>query len=214
MHTPHVRALILVGSLALLCVGNVSRAAASQWSGLYLGLFAGYDDASDAWTPDAASGAASLSPEGVIGGGLIGANFQYGLVVIGFEGDVMFADFTDVESCENATQDCSIDARLMGSLRARGGIAFDRLLLYATGGPAFRYAQATSSGPGGSSDSQTLGGWTIGIGAETSLSETVGVGLEYRHTDYGQADFALATGSSDVNFRTDEVTLRLTLHFD
>lgn len=183
-----------------------SAASATSWQGPYLGLFVGYDDANEAWS----TGSDELSPEGVLGGGLIGVNFGRNGFVFGVEADVMFVDFSDVEPCANPSDDCSLDGRLMGSLRARGGFALPRLLIYVTAGPAASYVRATSNAPGGGSDDQILVGWTFGGGIETPLGEHARLGLEYRHSDYGESEFAVAPGGARIDFATDEVTLRLT----
>jgi opacity protein-like surface antigen len=37
-------------------------------------------------------------------------------------------------------------------------------------------------------------GWTAGLGGETKISKSVGIGLDARYTDYGTHDFTLAAG--------------------
>jgi outer membrane immunogenic protein len=206
-------------SLAVLIFGfaGAHKAAAdvtAPWSGPYVGLFAGYDKANDAWRPDTTAGSPSLSPQGILGGGLVGGNFRFDAFLVGVEADLMFADFADAEPCDNAGADCSIDGRVMASLRARGGFIVDRALIYATGGPALSYVKATSSALGGTSDSQALVGWTLGAGVETALGEHLRVGFEYRHTDYGKADLNLSGVSDGIDFVTDEATLRLIMPLD
>ena len=191
-------------------------ASATSWSGPYIGAFIGYDDANNAWTPDSASGGPSLSPQGVLGGGLAGANFQFDRFVVGVEADLMFADFAAAEPCDATGADCSLDGRLMGSLRARGGLVLGpRMMIYATGGPAFSFVKASSTAFGGMSDSQTLGGWTEGIGVEFAVADSVWVGVEYRHSDYGASNFDLSPGvNTGIDFQTNEATLRLTVPLD
>jgi outer membrane immunogenic protein len=193
-------------TVALVLVA-VSLVASPVQAGPYLGLFAGYDDANEAW---ASQGGASLSPEGVVAGGYLGADWRFGVLVAGAEADLMFADMAETEPCDTTAFDCTLDGRVMGSLRARGGVTLRRALLYVTAGPALSYVRATANIPGGDSDSQILAGWTLGGGGEIAFGEQVRLGLEYRHTDYGESDFALGGADERIRFATDEVTLRLT----
>jgi outer membrane immunogenic protein len=120
------------------------------------------------------------------------------------------------------------------SLRARGGIAFDRVLVYATGGvawagvtteafysPGFVGAVAV---PGAfASDRQTLVGATVGGGVEVAVTNNVSFGVEYRYSDFGHETFNLGAvpfpagaGSavtSNVDLKTHEVTARLNFKF-
>ena len=117
------------------------------------------------------------------------------------------------------------------SVRARGGIAFDRWLVYVTGGAAWAgvrvdaaYAPATVGGVAVSgtfaSDGQALVGPTVGGGVEFAITNNVSLGVEYRYSDFGRETFnsgivpltASGTGSfttTSVDLRTHEVTARL-----
>jgi opacity protein-like surface antigen len=65
---------------------------------------------------------------------------------------------------------------------------------------------------GSPSNSQVLFGWTAGAGVEFRLDDTVRLGLEYRHSEYGDAD-ALTPNAQfrDFDLETDEVSVRLTI---
>lgn len=109
-------------------------------------------------------GTAGGDDNGVVLGGQIGYNYQIGSFVVGAEADIQWADF----NVENRVffaptgfppsfvpallgQD---DMEWFGTVRARAGVAFDRVLIYATGGFAY-------------SDNNT--GWTVGGGVEWAL---------------------------------------------
>ena len=57
------------------------------WTGLYLGLNAGYSGASITNSPSDGSGSGTSSVPGGIGGFQLGVNYQFGSVVAGFEAD-------------------------------------------------------------------------------------------------------------------------------
>ena len=97
--------------------------------------------------------------------------------------------------------------RWEGSARAIVGRAWDRLLVYGTGGVAF--AEVTMTGnfipsigaftsgraglypPSVGSDSQVLVGGTIGAGLAYMINKNWEIGGEYRYTRYQGADFGL-----------------------
>jgi outer membrane immunogenic protein len=101
---------------------------------------------------------------GFVVGAQIGYNFQTGSFVWSLEADIQWADIGDAEDVrlvpagapgtfvpgefENDLSDW------FGTVRARAGVAFDRVLVYATGGVAFTEDKA---------------GWTVGGGAEWAL---------------------------------------------
>src|SRR3984893_4533200 len=114
------------------------------WTGIYVGGQIGY-----AWARDNISVAGSdeinfvsSTSRGVIGGAHLGYNLQIGQWVAGIEGTV---DGTSLngnvigpgEGDEGeAVTGTTVDTRpnIQGSIRGLVGIAFDRVLIYATGG--------------------------------------------------------------------------------
>src|SRR3984957_1040482 len=93
-------------------------------------------------------------------------------------------------------------ARWQFSVRGNVGRAFDKWLVYGTGGLAItdvkmtgNYIATTNFGipfPASTgSDSQTLYGFTVGAGAAYAFAPNWDVGAEYRYSQYGGADFHL-----------------------
>jgi len=126
------------------------------------------------------------SREGFTGGGQIGYNWQLSPgngAVIGFEADAQYLDFG--RRARFATNAALINPTFVpingtlntidffGTVRGRLGYAFDRTLVYATGG--FAYATGTDDGArvgfqnfaGRRNDFKT--GWTVGGGIEYAL---------------------------------------------
>ncbi len=179
-----------------------------------------------------------------LGGGQIGFNWQTGPWVFGVEGDF---EGTNVKHDITLGADPGGGAFVAGdtfrfkndwqaSVRARGGIAFDRWLVYATGGVAWAGVKADAfispgfvgnvAVPGAfASDRHTLVGGTVGGGVEFALMDNVTLGVEYRYSDFGSETFNLgivpltAGGgvgpgvTSDVKLQTHEVTARLNFKF-
>jgi outer membrane immunogenic protein len=134
---------------------------AVTWSGLYGGVNGG-----GGWSAKTDF----LSPTGGFGGGQIGYNFQYGSVVFGIEGDFDASDIAD----KNQGQKSSLN--WFGSARGRLGYAFDRTLLYGTGG--FGYGRVKNDG---FAEIQT--GWVAGGGVEYKFSPSWSGKVEYLYYD-------------------------------
>src|SRR5215216_4355888 len=91
---------------------------------------------------------ASLSADAsnLASGAQIGFNAQFGSVVVGVEGDLAFADVSPRATFFSPLNDPSAfrqDMEWFGTVRARVGMAFEQVLIYATGGVAF--ADVTNS---------------------------------------------------------------------
>jgi outer membrane immunogenic protein len=173
------------------------------WSGFYLGGQVGY-----AWARDNGSinnpapgipglPAAIFLPftvdlNGVIGGAHVGYNLQINQWVVGLEGDV---DGTSLSKTQLVGAFppffqglVNPKATVQGSIRARLGIAFDRVLIYATGGAAFAdFTIAYNTRPLGGLDqiTSTRSGWTVGGGLDYAITNNWSIGAEYRYSDFG-----------------------------
>jgi outer membrane immunogenic protein len=158
----------------------------------------------------------SYQPEssGGVAGGQVGCNWQAAHNVIGFEVDgqwtslknsvnAAFAAFPNAgnPAFTNAAHTEHVSSKLpwLATFRARGGWAFDRLLVYATGGLAVGgiesetnvtfatfptlpvYNGATHIG----SDRFTRVGWVLGFGAEYAFAPRWSVKAEYLYIDLG-----------------------------
>jgi outer membrane immunogenic protein len=137
---------------------------AYNWSGFYIGLHAGYGWADG----DDDNGESS----GALVGGQMGANWQWDQFVLGAEVD---ASWVDLDSTD-----------WLASARLRAGLAWDRILLYGTGGVA--------------SDFDDGLGWVAGAGAEFLLTQNVTLGAEYLHYDVGDGDADVIRARVNVAF--------------
>ena len=134
-----------------------------SWTGFYLGVNSGYsfDDATRFTLSNGTgitatnTGIGTARPaefknnaDGFIAGGQFGANYQFksgsfggrGGVVIGFEADAAYLDNTRTGIYDGTASSVSAfrsSTGLLGTFRGRLGYAFDRFLLYGTGGVAY-----------------------------------------------------------------------------
>ncbi len=191
------------------------------WTGFYLGGQVGYawgTQRANVLLPSGTTIFNSYSAEGVIGGGHVGYNYQVNQWVLGIEGSVdgtsvsktfipgtVFpAPFPAAFGVTYATS-----SPIQGSIRGRLGVAWDRVLLYATGGVAFAGVEATYTTPfGAATQSATRVGWTVGGGVEYAVTNNWSVYAEYRYSDFGSysnnpvaafRDGVTVTGNSLVN---------------
>jgi outer membrane immunogenic protein len=192
----------------------------------------------------------------IIGGSQIGYNFQFGHVVIGVEGDIertsvrsdeeflgagtgtlvsfgagVTAD-TQLHIMRTAEQDWNASARL------RLGWAWNRVLIYATGGGVWSdltiYSRDIASttfndavlgfvghvrDTHASRDNGMVSGWTAGGGIEFAASDFITLALEYRHNAFDERDRDfhaqnnIFPGRSNVDLDTDQVLAKMNVNF-
>ena len=177
---------------------NAPSAPIYVWSGPYAGAFVGYNT-----TKFDQSGGADFDDSGFVGGVYGGYSFQSGSFVYGVEGDVGGSDISASGFNAAAGSPVEADTGVFGSLRARAGVAVDPFLVFATGGVA---ASRNELKLGGSSDSKTSVGFTLGAGVETKITDSVTTRLEYRYSDYGSQTYDL--GNTAVSSGFDEHSIR------
>jgi len=185
------------------------------WTGFYVGLNAGYGfggnknvtiGGSPLITGSQLAGSVPFAlgkeRDGFIGGAQIGYNWQAGAFVYGLEADFQGADIKKSASACDPVGGCasvltSVSTKLdwLGTVRARFGFAaFDRTLLYVTGGLAVGSSKLSGNinefaGAGNqfiaSASSNARAGYTIGAGAEYAFSQNWSAKLEYLYYDLG-----------------------------
>ncbi|MCC2096171.1 MAG: porin family protein [Hyphomicrobiales bacterium] len=156
-----------------------------NWSGFYVGANVGYGFGRSSWrSPVAGSASATPEPSDVFGGVQIGYNYQIGSIVLGIEGDLN-SGVRDTTLWSNPAFRARARTAYLGSIRARAGYAFDRALIYITGGFGFadwKYRTITFGTQVGGNNV----GWTLGAGFEYALTNNWSVKAEYLHYDFGK----------------------------
>jgi outer membrane immunogenic protein len=180
----------------------VYRPALYDWTGIYFGGNVGGGLLNDTISQATAAPATALTgnitnnPSGVIGGGQVGANYEFAPWVVGVEGSWSATNIGATNSVattvgggsfENATSSLQWVAAATG----RVGYAADSWLFYVKGGGAWmnvRYGQALVTG-GITGFTQTVtdtrSGFTAGAGIEYGLTENFSARLEYDFYDFG-----------------------------
>jgi outer membrane immunogenic protein len=195
-----------------------------SWTGFYLGVNAGKSWGDLSVTDvDGFAGAVgvpgrktNMEPDGFIGGGTVGYNWQRGMLVLGVEADLGYMGNSAQSRLTGTIRNTfvGIDDGLYGDVTARLGVTAGRALIYAKGGAAFfdgeSYFSTDSTNYISHTTTDTFVGWTLGGGVEYALSPSVSLKAEYQYFDFGSQGFTMSSKDGNVPLpRFDE---DLTMH--
>ena len=167
------------------------------WTGFYVGVNAGYG-----WNTNdddvVINGTAfEVDDEGgFVGGAQIGYNYQIGSFVVGLETDIQYADIGGDTTLPGLDSNDD-DDNWFGTVRGRAGYAFDRALIYATGGLA--YGKISN---GFSNSDDTNFGWTLGAGVEYAFTNNLTAKVEglYVNLEQDDDDVPNISGKDETEF--------------
>lgn len=158
-----------------------------SWTGFYLGGHLGYQ-----WGSTTLN---SSDPSGVAGGFQGGYSLQSGQFLVGLELDLTLS------GADGRFAPWLFVNPWFGTVRGRAGYALNNILFYGTGGFAYGNLRAEAFG---TTETQTLTGWTLGGGMEVGLTRNWSARVEYLFVDLGGEPFTLtgkANGLSSNVFR-------------
>jgi outer membrane immunogenic protein len=161
-----------------------------------------------------------VEDEGFTIGGHVGYNWQFGTFVAGLETDLAYTDVGRTGTIAvpagvlapvavglgTLTGDTGLD--FLGTVRGRVGLAFDRFMIYGTGGFAYGgvgnrleadFAGTAFDFTAGSDD--TRFGWTVGVGGEYAFANVV-LGVEYLHYELGNDTIRIGDTRINTDYRT------------
>jgi outer membrane immunogenic protein len=185
-------------------------AAVSNWSGFYIGGNVGYgwgngntDISPSVNGFNMTAVTVDSQPKGIIGGGQIGYNWQWGAIVSGFEADIQGSGVKGTtrtaltNSLGPTTALVGSELSWLGTLRGRFGVVVTPdLLLYGTGGLAYgKVSDSTNvtiadppfNDTWPASTQQTKSGWVAGAGVEWMFTRGWSAKAEYLHVDLGSS---------------------------
>ncbi len=168
------------------------KSAFKNWGGAYLGLNGGYAFGSSDWSVIGAS-TGHFNVSGFIIGATLGANFQFDAWVFGLEGDFDWSSLqgsSSVAGCAAVVAPivgtaCQTKSDWLSTARVRVGYAFDRFLVFATGGLALNDLIMTLPGLG-ITTRDVEAGWTAGAGFEYAFTDNWTAKVEYLYVDFGK----------------------------
>jgi opacity protein-like surface antigen len=178
-------------------------------------------------------GTGRVTPEaaGILAGGEVGYDFQFGSFVVGVAGNFHWSNARGSRACTAAVglvYTCETEVDLLTTVTGRLGYALDRSLFYVKGGVAF--ADVTER-LDANSGNQTVGGavlpsfaanyasegWTIGAGMEFALTNNVSAKAEYMHYELDRQRGRLpaaAVAASSAQHSGDLVLVGLNFRFN
>jgi opacity protein-like surface antigen/outer membrane receptor protein involved in Fe transport len=186
---------------------------AYDWTAIYFGADGGFS-----WTSlqgtllDAADNplaSYSYRGSGPVGGLFVGGNYQIDRVVLGVEGDWQWSNLTGnnqilaplgaVGAFPGGPFTISTTVKDYAAVRGRLGFAFNRFLVFGTGGWAWGNPSTSFALVGGAPFVNQAGdsiGWTAGVGVDYAFTESVFGRIEYRYTNLVTAGFVSAATNS------------------
>jgi outer membrane immunogenic protein len=174
-----------------------------DWGGGYIGINGGYafgqSEWSDGFNPSGDSSTGNFNVKGGLVGGTMGVSGQFGAWVLSVEGDFDWQGISGSSSSTFCTSiftsptagsapaglSCKTASNWLGTLRARVGYAWDRVLVYGTAGGAGANIETALTGLPFQNNS--VFGWTAGAGVEVAFAENWTFKVEYLFVDLGKA---------------------------
>jgi outer membrane immunogenic protein len=145
-----------------------------NWGGFYAGANVGYD-----WGKITNT---AIQPSGFAGGVQGGYNWQSGQFVMGLEADINASGANDTFAAFKFSNPW------FGSVRGRGGYAFNNVLFYGTLG--FAYGELRGENLGVTEEKVHLG-WTGGVGMEVGMTPNWSAKVEYLYMDLGNRVYSI-----------------------
>jgi outer membrane immunogenic protein len=172
------------------------------WTGFYAGLNAGAGWGTTTATDELATNGScwnrcgfqwSNKPDGFVGGGQVGYNWQFGSFVVGVEGDLGYLGLKGSQAA-SISADTIVNTRggIFATARGRLGFAFDHVLVYGTGGWfGADLDSSVNDNIGSTVNTASTGfqsGWTAGTGVEWAFAPQWSIKGEWLYYDLGRKD--------------------------
>lgn len=182
-----------------------------SWTGFYIGGEFGWGESRTNSVRNVGNAsfpvgfAETFDESGVLGGFDVGANYQINQFVLGVEADWQASGVSGSQTVASPLVAGRVtvedrEVNWVSTVTGRIGYAWDRWLLYAKGGGAWRHvndsaSNATFSGAGvllanETLNSETMSGYVVGGGLEWAPSQLVSLKLEGDWYDFGSAPSA------------------------
>jgi outer membrane immunogenic protein len=191
----------------------------ASWTGLYVGVHFGGAQSEVNWGDVSLVGLpVNNDASGIMGGGQIGYNAQFGRLVLGLEASISGAALSDRDFSTGGGISFGTSFNWIGTVTGRLGYAADHWMVYGKGGWAAADLRLSGNNPilpDSFSLTDTVSGWTAGAGIEWKLASNVSLAVEYNFIDLGTFDrsgstvLGLPFTLSDVDVQVQSVTARI-----
>jgi outer membrane immunogenic protein len=164
-----------------------------NWTGTYVGIEGGGGWGRTQQMDVAGVTTGSFTQSGGTFGGTSGIQIQYGSWVFGAESDFSWSNINGtVTTPVCVANSCFVNLKSYGTSRTRIGYAWDRWMIYATGGIAYGRVNAGQDSCAGGfvpadgfCGTHWQVGWTAGAGVEAWIAPGWSAKLEYLYMDLG-----------------------------
>lgn len=192
-----------------------------DWSGLHLGGHVALDQGVAQTSLSLRAPSATSAPlRSVFGGFELGYDRQiFDRLLVGVQADISFPYFADdgvAFSAQIAQRSLLQKIDDLSTARARIGLAFNRVLLFATGGVAWSQTRTTSTSSIDGTTTTSLAwpmGWTVGGGAELAFAPEWSLQGEYLFARMSDGWGPFASGTASFGSSIHSVRLGLNWHF-
>jgi outer membrane immunogenic protein len=131
----------------------------------------------------------TVQPSGIAGGLEGGYNWQRGNFVYGLEADL------NLSGADATIAPFEFSNPWFGTVRGRGGVAINNVLIYGTAGFAYGELRADSAGL---TESHTEVGWVGGAGVEVEFSHRWSAKAEWLYLDLIDRGFAVTAANNGL----------------
>jgi outer membrane immunogenic protein len=179
-----------------------------SWTGCYIGVQGGGAWGTSRHINDVAGVRTNITDrydvDGFLIGPTVGCNYQVGGFVLGIEGDWSWSS-KEGGAFNIAPFDTTAFSETrenwLATIRGRIGWAFDRWMIYATGGGAFAdiEARVVPAVVAPISESRTRAGWTVGGGFEWAFAPNWSAKIEYLHVEFENEGYHLTPPAGFAN---------------
>jgi outer membrane immunogenic protein len=195
-----------------------------NWSGFYVGGTVGgaFHSSTSGDEDESYQYANTTNSAGAFVGGLTaGYNYQFGNGLVGIESDINWSSFK--ATSHNLSYDDYFDSSWswFSTVRGRAGLAVGNALIYATAGVAFVQTRHNLYYTGSSyycgyyqtCNSETVTGFTAGVGAEYMFNHNWSMKAEYLYIGLPNKNYIDPTSGYNVSFKDDAHIGRLGINY-
>ena len=160
-----------------------------DWSGAYIGALIGVGSADNTYVPIGAADP-QIAGSGLLGGIMVGYNYQMDNMVAGVEADGMFTGIHPENSADGVDQKLTY----LATIRARLGYAHDNTLFYGTAGIGFMGSKFHIL-PANETVKKNHIGFVVGGGMEHAFTQNFILRAEYLYGRFGKKNYVYTPGT-------------------
>ena len=185
-----------------------------NWTGFYIGAkVGGAFKGSNGFTTDDASVVGTRDSSSFIGGGVVGANYQFAPNwVVGLEGEFNGLSNNRHSFVNGTGESISLKNDWLASVTGRLGYTWGPGMIYAKGGVAFRDNGGIGTNTVALVDRNDTG-YTVGAGLEYMFAPAWSAKIEYQYYNFDRTNVVLTAAPSTISYRDDLHTVKAGINY-